>query len=109
MVCTPAFSLMVHTAYLRTDSDLLIIRAGLYAMLDGFPTRAATALCTFAYSPGPSKEDPTKAPEVLLFEGRTEGTIVKSRGPAYFGWNPIFEVNGTNQTSVKYFISLIRP
>lgn len=69
-------------------------------MLDGFPTRAATALCTFAYSPGPSKDDPTKEPEVLLFEGRTEGTIVKARGPAYFGWNPIFEVNGTNLTYV---------
>ena len=34
-------------------------------MLDGFPTRAAWALCTFAYSAGPSTEP-------ILFEGRTD-------------------------------------
>ena len=28
---------------------------GLNAMLDGFPTRAAEAVCTFAYSAGPGE------------------------------------------------------
>ena len=53
-------------------------------MLKGFPTNAATALCTFAYSPGPGQEP-------ILFEGRTEGRIVPARGPTHFGWDPIFE------------------
>ncbi|ORY33949.1 DNA repair-related protein [Naematelia encephala] len=57
---------------------------GLNTLLDGFPTRAATALCTFAYSPGPS-HDP------ILFEGATQGTIVAARGPTHFGWDPIFQ------------------
>lgn len=52
-------------------------------MLAGFGNAKATALCTFAYcAPG---EEP------LLFEGRTEGRIVPARGPANFGWDPVFE------------------
>jgi inosine triphosphate pyrophosphatase len=53
-------------------------------MLKGFSTNAATALCTFAYSPGPG-QDP------ILFEGRTEGKIVPPRGPTHFGWDAAFE------------------
>ncbi|KAG8929647.1 nucleoside triphosphate pyrophosphohydrolase ham1 [Tulasnella sp. 419] len=64
---------------------------GLYTLLDGFETRRATALCTFAYSAGPGTEP-------ILFEGRTEGTIVLPRGPAVFGWNPIFEAVETGKT-----------
>ncbi|KAF9520883.1 hypothetical protein BS47DRAFT_1370326 [Hydnum rufescens UP504] len=70
---------------------------GLYKLLDGFPTRSAAALCTYAYSPGPSK-DPNTPPEVFLFEGRTEGTIVLPRGLGRFGWDPIFEVKGSGKT-----------
>ncbi|KAF8520781.1 Ham1-like protein [Hysterangium stoloniferum] len=65
---------------------------GLLRMLEGFSNKDATALCTFAYSPGPGFEP-------ILFEGRTEGRIVSPRGPPnYFGWNPIFEVHGTGLT-----------
>ncbi|KAF8318478.1 Ham1-like protein [Clavulina sp. PMI_390] len=71
---------------------------GLHTMLNGFSNKGAVALCTFAYSPGPPKDDPTKDPEVLLFEGRTQGTVVPPRGPPVFGWNPIFEVNGEGKT-----------
>jgi inosine triphosphate pyrophosphatase len=53
-------------------------------MLAGFSTQNATALCTFAYSPGPGEE-------VQLFEGRTEGTIVSARGPGHFGWDAVFQ------------------
>ena len=60
------------------------MHSGLNTLLAGFPTTAATALCTFAYSPGPGR-DP------ILFEGRTEGHIVPPRGPTNFGWDPIFE------------------
>jgi len=64
--------------------------AGLNTMLEGFGTRKATALCTFAYcQPGG---------EPVLFEGRTEGTIVPPRGPENFGWDPIFLPDGKVQT-----------
>jgi len=64
---------------------------GLNRMLDGFPTRAATAVCTFAYSAGPGTEP-------ILFEGRTEGRIVPARGDGQFGWDPIFQPVGKVQT-----------
>jgi inosine triphosphate pyrophosphatase len=64
---------------------------GLNHMLDGFPTRAAWALCTFAYSAGPGSEP-------VLFEGRTDGKIVPARGPARFGWDPVFEAEDTGLT-----------
>lgn len=57
---------------------------GLNTLLNGFPTTRATALCTFAYSPGPGEEP-------ILFEGRTEGNIVPARGSKIFGWDPIFQ------------------
>ncbi|KAF8339996.1 Ham1-like protein [Cantharellus anzutake] len=71
---------------------------GLNTLLDGFPTRTAHALCTFAYSPGLNRDDPEAEPEIHIFEGRTEGTIVPPRGPANFGWDPVFEVKGVGQT-----------
>ncbi|KAH9998287.1 Ham1-like protein [Russula vinacea] len=64
---------------------------GLNRMLDGFPTRAAWALCTFAYSAGPGTEP-------VLFEGRTDGKIVPARGPPNFGWDPVFEAEDTGLT-----------
>jgi inosine triphosphate pyrophosphatase len=65
-------------------------------MLDGFPTRAAWALCTFAYSAGPGTEP-------ILFEGRTDGKIVPARGPPKFGWDPVFEAEDTGLTYVSSF------
>ncbi|KAH0588184.1 hypothetical protein H2248_006899 [Termitomyces sp. 'cryptogamus'] len=64
---------------------------GLNAMLAGFPTKDAWALCTFAYSAGPGSEP-------ILFEGRTDGTIVPARGPKVFGWDAVFEPHGTGLT-----------
>lgn len=64
---------------------------GLNTMLEGFPTKEATALCTFAYCPGPGQEP-------ILFEGRTEGRIVPARGSGRFGWDPIFEAENTGLT-----------
>ncbi|KAG8700267.1 nucleoside triphosphate pyrophosphohydrolase ham1 [Ceratobasidium sp. 394] len=57
---------------------------GLNQMLDGFDTRAAFAQCNFAFSKGPGAEP-------IIFEGRTEGKIVRPRGPSKFGWDPVFE------------------
>ncbi|KIK62933.1 hypothetical protein GYMLUDRAFT_41211 [Collybiopsis luxurians FD-317 M1] len=64
---------------------------GLNDMLLGFETKKAWALCTFAYCAGPGHEP-------ILFEGRTDGTIVPARGPAKFGWDPVFEPTGTGLT-----------
>jgi inosine triphosphate pyrophosphatase len=66
---------------------------GLNRMLDGFPTRAAWALCTFAYSAGPGTEP-------ILFEGRTDGRIVPPRGSPKFGWGPVFETDDNGLTYV---------
>lgn len=63
-------------------------------MLAGFPSKRATAICTFAYSAGPGAEP-------LIFEGRTEGKIVPARGPTHFGWDPVFEPDeGEGKTCV---------
>ncbi len=43
------------------------------------------------FSAGPGKE-----PKVL--QGKTDGTIVKARGPTDFGWDPIFQPDGFDQT-----------
>ncbi|KAF8227612.1 Ham1-like protein [Tricholoma matsutake] len=64
---------------------------GLNDLLTGFPTKAAWALCTFAYSAGPGSEP-------ILFEGRTDGKIVPARGDPVFGWDPVFEPDGVGQT-----------
>jgi inosine triphosphate pyrophosphatase len=64
-------------------------------MLEGFQSKAGTAICTFAYSAGPGCEP-------VLFEGRTEGTIVPARGPSNFGWDPIFQVGETGLTYVWF-------
>ena len=36
--------------------------------------------------------------EPILFEGKTEGTIVPARGPKVFGWDAVFEPLGTGLT-----------
>jgi len=59
---------------------------GLNKMLDGFDDRTGYAQTIVAYTEGPTEE-------VHLFEGRTNGTIVRPRGSLDFGWDPIFEPN----------------
>jgi len=62
-------------------------RDGLNKMLAAYEDKSAQAVCTFAYCAGPGKE-------ALLFEGRTDGKIVPSRGPTHFGWDAVFEYEG---------------
>ncbi|KAF2847274.1 inosine triphosphate pyrophosphatase [Plenodomus tracheiphilus IPT5] len=59
----------------------------LHKLLDGFPDKSAQAVCTFAYCEGPGHEP-------VLFQGRTDGKLVESRGPTVFGWDSCFEYNG---------------
>jgi inosine triphosphate pyrophosphatase len=36
--------------------------------------------------------------EPITFVGRTEGAIVPARGPADFGWDPVFQPDGFQET-----------
>mgnify|MGYP001046256196 CR=1 FL=1 len=60
-------------------------------MLAGFEDKSAYALCTFSLCYGPGEE-------VLLFRGTTDGRIVPARGPPKFGWDPVFQPDGFEQT-----------
>ncbi|CAK7217852.1 nucleoside triphosphate pyrophosphohydrolase ham1 [Sporothrix bragantina] len=60
---------------------------GLNKLLAGHENKSAQAVCTFAYCKGPGEEP-------ILFQGVTKGKIVPARGPANFGWDPIFEYEG---------------
>ncbi|GJD06112.1 Inosine triphosphate pyrophosphatase [Galdieria sulphuraria] len=64
---------------------------GLNRLLYGFEDKSAYALCIFAFSLGSESE-----PVVLC--GRTEGIIVPARGPTVFGWDPIFQPEGSSYT-----------
>ncbi|KAB5575897.1 putative inosine triphosphate pyrophosphatase [Coniochaeta sp. 2T2.1] len=61
--------------------------AGLNNLLAAYENKSAKAVTTFAYCAGPGHEP-------ILFQGVTEGRIVPARGPAHFGWDPIFEYEG---------------
>ncbi|KAK9309067.1 hypothetical protein QLX08_001240 [Tetragonisca angustula] len=79
----------------RAAADLIKDKLGpegLYQMLHGWEDKSAEAICTFAYCAGEPK-DP-----VLLFQGRTQGTIVSPRGPQDFGWDPCFQPLGGDKT-----------
>ena len=66
--------------------------SGLHKLLAGFDDKSAYAQCIFAYFDGKTMTEP------IVFDGRCLGTIVPERGPAYFGWNPIFEPLGYTET-----------
>lgn len=65
---------------------------GLNNLLAAYEDKSAKAVCTFAYSAGPGHEP-------LLFQGVTDGKIVPPRGPAAFGWDPVFEYQGKTYVS----------
>ncbi|KAJ5983479.1 hypothetical protein N7481_005578 [Penicillium waksmanii] len=60
---------------------------GLNKLLHSYTDKTAEAVCTFAFTTGPSI-DP------ITFQGRLKGQIVSARGPPVFGWEPIFEHEG---------------
>ena len=64
---------------------------GLNKMLVGFNDKTAYAQCVFAFCAGPNMEP-------VIFDGRCSGRIVAARGAATFGWDPIFEAEGTGKT-----------
>ncbi|KAG0153256.1 Ham1-like protein [Penicillium digitatum] len=68
---------------------------GLCKLLAAYDDKAATAVCTFAFSAGPGSE-----PE--LFQACTEGKIVDKRGDGGFACDPIFEVNGQTYAEMSF-------
>ncbi|XP_024527439.1 inosine triphosphate pyrophosphatase [Selaginella moellendorffii] len=64
---------------------------GLNNMLAAYKDKSAYALCVFSLALGPGFEPTT-------FVGRTEGKIVPARGPADFGWDPVFQPDGSDFT-----------
>ena len=68
---------------------------GLNDMLVGFSDKSAYAQTLFAFTMGPGRE-------IHLFEGRTDGTIVRPRGSNDFGWDPIFQVDDDDDGPKTY-------
>jgi inosine triphosphate pyrophosphatase len=66
-------------------------RKGLYDLLAAFEDKTAYAQCIYAYCESADSEP-------QLFIGRCEGTIVAPRGENMFGWDPIFQPKGFDQT-----------
>jgi inosine triphosphate pyrophosphatase len=67
---------------------------GLNRILTGFDDRTAYAQTVVAYCPGANGTATTttnNGDNVVIFSGRTNGTIVPARGKLDFGWDPIFE------------------
>ena len=60
-------------------------------MVSNFEDKSAYAQCIFAYCEN-------KDAEPKLFIGRCEGTIVEPRGENMFGWDPIFQPKGYQET-----------
>lgn len=66
--------------------------AGLNNLLAAYSDKSAYAQCIFALSTG------TPGAEPQVFVGQTRGVIVPARGPSNFGWDPVFQPEGFDQT-----------
>ncbi|KAF3457621.1 hypothetical protein FNV43_RR02279 [Rhamnella rubrinervis] len=64
---------------------------GLNNLLMAYEDKSAYALCAFSFALGPNTEP-------ITFMGKTSGKIVPPRGPNDFGWDPIFQPDGYEQT-----------
>ncbi|XP_070666854.1 inosine triphosphate pyrophosphatase [Malus domestica] len=64
---------------------------GLNNLLMAYEDKSAYALCSFSFTTGPSVEP-------ITFLGKTPGRIVPARGPTDFGWDPVFQPDGYEQT-----------
>ncbi|KAL8491175.1 hypothetical protein ACS0TY_022995 [Phlomoides rotata] len=64
---------------------------GLNNLLKAYEDKSAYALCIFSLALGPNG-DP------ITFLGKTPGKIVPPRGPNDFGWDPVFQPDGYDQT-----------
>ncbi|KAK8866886.1 nucleoside triphosphate pyrophosphohydrolase ham1 [Tritrichomonas musculus] len=77
-------------AYIRAFTDKLT-PLEMSKMLDGFEDKSAYVTCSIGYCAGPGQEP-------VVFTGRVDGKIVPPRGNGGFGFDPIFQPNGVDQT-----------
>ena len=66
---------------------------GLPRLIADFEDKTADAVCIFGFSQGGSESS-----DIQIFEGRTNGQIVRPRGPRDFGWDPCFLPDGYEMT-----------
>ncbi|PPR89824.1 hypothetical protein GOBAR_AA30863 [Gossypium barbadense] len=74
---------------------------GLNNLLMAYEDKSAYALCAFSFALGPDVEPVTflgKTPDGQVFLAVVQGKIVPARGPNDFGWDPIFQPDGYDQT-----------
>lgn len=64
---------------------------GLNKMLAAYENKSARAICAIAYVK-------SEGLEPIIFIGETPGKIVPARGPHNFGWDPVFEPDGFEET-----------
>ncbi|KAL5224470.1 hypothetical protein ABZP36_011109 [Zizania latifolia] len=64
---------------------------GLNNLLLAYEDKSAFATCIFSLALGPGEEP-------ITFIGKTAGKIVPARGPTDFGWDPVFQPDGFEQT-----------
>eukprot|EP00211_Chloroparvula_japonica_P015780 CAMPEP_0119131558 /NCGR_PEP_ID=MMETSP1310-20130426/10454_1 /TAXON_ID=464262 /ORGANISM="Genus nov. species nov., Strain RCC2339" /LENGTH=195 /DNA_ID=CAMNT_0007122141 /DNA_START=42 /DNA_END=625 /DNA_ORIENTATION=+ len=64
---------------------------GLNNLLAAYEDKSAHALACIAYCEGPGSD-------IHTFVGKTPGRIVPARGPTNFGWDPVFQPDGYEQT-----------
>ncbi|KAL6643146.1 hypothetical protein ACP70R_021327 [Stipagrostis hirtigluma subsp. patula] len=64
---------------------------GLNNLLKAYEDKSAFAMCIFSLALGPGEEP-------ITFVGKTAGKIVPARGPNDFGWDPVFQPDGFEQT-----------
>ncbi|XP_027116741.1 inosine triphosphate pyrophosphatase isoform X2 [Coffea arabica] len=64
---------------------------GLNNLLMAYEDKSAYALCIFSLALGPNMEP-------ITFLGKTAGKIVPAKGPNDFGWDPVFQPDGYNET-----------
>ena len=65
---------------------------GLNNLLAAYEDKSAYAQCVFSLHTG------VPGSEVVTFTGRTPGRIVPARGPTDFGWDPVFQPDGFEET-----------
>ncbi|RLN40174.1 hypothetical protein C2845_PM01G40910 [Panicum miliaceum] len=64
---------------------------GLNNLLKAYEDKSAFAMCIFSLALAPGEEP-------ITFVGKTAGKIVPARGPSDFGWDPVFQPDGFEQT-----------
>uniref|UniRef100_A0A6M2E7R4 Inosine triphosphate pyrophosphatase n=1 Tax=Populus davidiana TaxID=266767 RepID=A0A6M2E7R4_9ROSI len=89
--CSYRFYVVIFVGFLYKAPYVFSPFLGLNNLLMAYEDKSAYALCAFSFALGPDAEP-------ITFLGKTLGKIVAARGPNDFGWDPIFQPDGYEQT-----------